>query len=175
MSSCIVNSAGSDRAYLEGASSQVVEVEVNPDIPYPVTFGVLYSDQYKAGLGAGGFYGCSLSMTSAMIRPFNYTLVGVGHDGSKGRSQTVSRDRLRSSLLGPSALRAEVLDGFLSWLHARDPPVCTQGAGHDAVYVRGDLAAAARLPALSDEDGHAKLGQCCTTPHFHALGGSASD
>merc|ERR1719453_352695 len=94
---CAVHLAVLDAGY----RPKVIQVEVNPDIPYPINFGVLYSESYKPNLGAAGFYGCSLSLTSAVIKPFGYVLAAVG-------------------------------------------------MGHDAVYIRDDLAAASGVTGLSD-------------------------
>ena len=56
--------------------------EVNPEIPWPVAFGVGYSEEFTPKLGAAGFYGCSLKLTSSLLHGFGYDLVGVGdtHD-----------------------------------------------------------------------------------------------
>jgi hypothetical protein len=117
---CAVHLAVLDAGY----RPKVIEVEVNPDIPAPVTFGVLYSQDYKSNLGSAGFYGCSLALTSTVIRPFGYVLAEVG-------------------------------------------------MGHDAVYVRQDVADAAGLPGMSDAQASDKLGQCCLTGHFGTLGSYA--
>merc|ERR1719439_553050 len=117
---CAVHLAVMDAGY----RPKVIEVEVNPDVPAPVTFGVLYSAAYKPNLGAAGFYGCSIALTSAIFRPFGYVLAEVG-------------------------------------------------MGHDAVYVRKDIAKEAGIPGMSDQQGSDKLGKCCLTGHFGTLGSYA--
>merc|ERR1719352_374248 len=117
---CAVHLAVLDAGY----RPKVIQVEVNPDIPYPINFGVLYSQDYKPNLGAAGFYGCSLTLTSTIMRPFGYVLAEVG-------------------------------------------------MGHDAVYVRKDIADAAGIPGMSDQQGSDKLGKCCLTGHFGTLGSYA--
>jgi hypothetical protein len=117
---CAVHLAVMDAGY----RPKVIEVEVNPDVPAPITFGVLYSAAYKPNLGAAGFYGCSVSLTSAIFRPFGYVLAEVG-------------------------------------------------MGHDAVYVRSDIAKEAGIAGMTDEQASAKLGNCCLTGHWGTLGGFA--
>mmetsp|Transcript_39022 Transcript_39022/g.64306 ORF Transcript_39022/g.64306 Transcript_39022/m.64306 type:complete len:161 (+) Transcript_39022:744-1226(+) len=60
----------------------MIQVEVNPEVPYPVSFGVNYDKGFKPQLGFAGFYGCSLTLTSSLVRQFGYQLVGIGpfHD-----------------------------------------------------------------------------------------------
>jgi hypothetical protein len=117
---CAVHLAVMDAGY----RPKVIEVEVNPDVPAPITFGVLYSATYKPNLGAAGFYGCSVSLTSAIFKPFGYVLAEVG-------------------------------------------------MGHDAVYVRSDIAKEAGIKGMTDEQASAKLGNCCLTGHWGTLGGFA--
>jgi len=117
---CAVHLAVMDAGY----RPKVIEVEVNPDVPAPITFGVLYSPAYKPNLGAAGFYGCSIALTSAIFRPFGYVLAEVG-------------------------------------------------MGHDAVYVRSDIAKEAGIKGMTDEQASMKLANCCLTGHWGTLGGFA--
>merc|ERR1719321_448615 len=71
---CAVHLAVLDHGY----RPKVIQVEVNPDVPDPIAFGILYSDKFKPNLGAAGFYVCSLALTSAIVRPFGYVLADVG-------------------------------------------------------------------------------------------------
>jgi hypothetical protein len=82
---CAVHLAVLDHGY----RPKVIQVEVNPDVPDPIAFGVLFSDKFKPNLGAAGFYGCSLALSSAIIKPFGYVLADVGlrsHDAIYVRS-----------------------------------------------------------------------------------------
>jgi len=65
-----------------GYRPKAMQLEVNPEIPWPLVFGVGYSAGFKPALGLGGFYGCSLKLTVAVADAYGYDLVGVGdtHD-----------------------------------------------------------------------------------------------
>jgi hypothetical protein len=65
-----------------GYRPRAIQLEVNPEIPWPVAFGVGYSEEFTPKLGAAGFYGCSLKLTTSLLHGFGYDLVGVGdtHD-----------------------------------------------------------------------------------------------
>jgi len=65
-----------------GYRPKVIHMEVNPEIPYPISFGVNYSPKYKSALGAYAFYGCSVTLSAAIAQPFGYEPVGVSatHD-----------------------------------------------------------------------------------------------
>lgn len=65
-----------------GYRPKVIQVEVNPEIPYPIVFGVNYADKFKSNLGNAGFYGCSLTLAAGVTQPFGYALVAVSltHD-----------------------------------------------------------------------------------------------
>lgn len=65
-----------------GYRPKVIHMEVNPEIPYPVAFGVNFSPKYKSALGAYAFYGCSVTLSAAITMPFGYEPVGVAptHD-----------------------------------------------------------------------------------------------
>lgn len=75
-----------------GYRPKVIHMEVNPEIPYPVIFGVNYSPKYKSALGAWGFYGCSVTLAAAIAQPFGYEPVGVAptHDVIFVRSDLLS-------------------------------------------------------------------------------------
>jgi hypothetical protein len=62
-----------------GYRPKVLHMEVNPEIPFPIAFGVNYSPKYKSALGAYAFYGCSVTLASAIAMPFGYEPVGVSH------------------------------------------------------------------------------------------------
>jgi len=65
-----------------GYRPKVIQVEVNPEIPYPIVFGVNYATEFKSNLGNAGFYGCSLTLAAGVTQPFGYALVAVSltHD-----------------------------------------------------------------------------------------------
>jgi len=65
-----------------GYRPKAMQLEVNPEIPWPVVFGVGYSKDFVPSLGLGGFYGCSLKLTVSIAEAYGYDLVGVGdtHD-----------------------------------------------------------------------------------------------
>lgn len=66
----------------QGFRPKVVQVEVNPEIPYPVVFGVNFAQHFKSNLGNGGFYGCSVTLAAGIMQRFHYDLVAVSltHD-----------------------------------------------------------------------------------------------
>jgi len=65
-----------------GYRPKIIQVEVNPEIPYPIVFGVNAKDGFKSNLGNAGFYGCSLTLAAGLTQPFGYDLVAVSltHD-----------------------------------------------------------------------------------------------
>jgi hypothetical protein len=65
-----------------GYKPKIIQVEVNPEIPYPIVFGVNFKDGFKSNLGNAGFYGCSLTLAAGLTQPFGYDLVAVSltHD-----------------------------------------------------------------------------------------------
>lgn len=65
-----------------GYRPKVIQVEVNPEIPYPIVFGINYDVNFKSNLGNAGFYGCSLTLAAGVTQPFGYALVAVSltHD-----------------------------------------------------------------------------------------------
>jgi hypothetical protein len=65
-----------------GFRPRAIQVEVNPEIPWPIAFGVGYSEKFAPNLGFAGFYGCSLKLTTSLLHGFGYDLIGVGdtHD-----------------------------------------------------------------------------------------------
>lgn len=65
-----------------GYRPKVIQVEVNPEIPYPIAFGINYATEFKSNLGNAGFYGCSLTLAAGVTQPFGYALVAVAqtHD-----------------------------------------------------------------------------------------------
>merc|ERR1719299_15764 len=111
---CAVHLAVMDAGY----RPKVIEVEVNPDVPAPVNFGVLYSPAYKPNLGAAGFYGCSIALTSAIFRPFGYVLaeVGMGHDAVYVRSDIAKEAGIKGMTVQQAALQGCVL--------SQGTPVC---------------------------------------------------
>lgn len=60
-----------------GYRPKIIQVEVNPEIPYPIAFGVNYDKELKQPCFYDGFYGCSLTLTSSIIKRFGYQLVGT--------------------------------------------------------------------------------------------------
>jgi len=65
-----------------GYRPKILQLEVNPEIPFPINFGVNYSPNFKSNLGNGGFYGCSTTLAANIAMPFGYDIVGVSftHD-----------------------------------------------------------------------------------------------
>merc|ERR1719333_1810201 len=53
-----------------GYRPKVLQLEVNPEIPYPLSFGLNYAKDFKSNLGNVGFYGCSLTLTAGIAEPF---------------------------------------------------------------------------------------------------------
>lgn len=75
-----------------GYKPKVIHMEVNAEIPYPISFGVNYSPKYRSSLGAYAFYGCSVTLAAAIARPFGYEPVGVSpaHDAIFVRKDLLS-------------------------------------------------------------------------------------
>jgi len=70
---CAVNYAVLSAGY----RPKMIQVEVNPEIPHPVAFGVNYGKHFKQPSFWTGFYGCSLTLTSSLIKRFGYQLVST--------------------------------------------------------------------------------------------------
>jgi hypothetical protein len=49
-----------------------IQVEIQPEIPPPIVFSVLYHPLYTSKWGLGGFYGCSMSSIEVIGRTFGY-------------------------------------------------------------------------------------------------------
>merc|ERR1719183_2126179 len=62
-----------------GYRPKILQLEVNPEIPYPINFGINYDPNFKSALGNGGFYGCSVTLTANLVKPFGYELVSVAY------------------------------------------------------------------------------------------------
>lgn len=80
-----------------GYKPKIIQVEVNPEIPYPIVFGVNFKDGFKSNLGNAGFYGCSLTLAAGLTKPFGYDLVAVSltHDVIFVRSDLVAASGLQ--------------------------------------------------------------------------------
>jgi hypothetical protein len=69
-----------------GIRPLVIQVEVNSEIPPPIAFAVCPHRKYVPG-GRSGFFGCSLSYATDMLRRYDYALVELDfitpwtHDG----------------------------------------------------------------------------------------------
>jgi len=61
-----------------GFQPRAWHVKINPEVPPPYIFGVHYDPNFKSLGGTGGFYGCSLSLVDAILRPHQYTPVQAG-------------------------------------------------------------------------------------------------
>lgn len=79
---------------------KILQLSVNPEVPYPVAFGVNYAPQYRPRGAKVGFYGCSATLAAAIVEPVGYYPVAVtpGHDAVF----------LRADLLGGSLQRLPV-------------------------------------------------------------------
>ena len=58
-----------------GWRPRVVFMEINGEIPPPLAFSVGYSSTHAIAIGKGGFFGCSLSAASRVMRPRGYSLL----------------------------------------------------------------------------------------------------
>jgi hypothetical protein len=81
-----------------GYKPKIIQVEVNPEIPYPIVFGVNFKDGFKSNLGNAGFYGCSLTLAAGLTKPFGYELVSVSltHDVIFVRSDLIPGSGLQA-------------------------------------------------------------------------------
>jgi hypothetical protein len=61
---------------LAGITPDVIQMEVNPEIPPPIEFAVEYHRRYKHG-GTGGFFGCSVAFVVSLCRPLGYELLQI--------------------------------------------------------------------------------------------------
>lgn len=62
------------QAALRGLRPNVIQIEVNPQIPPPLKFAIHYDPRYKHS-GLAGFFGCSLSYVTSICRPLGYELL----------------------------------------------------------------------------------------------------
>lgn len=92
-----------------GYRPKLLQLEVNPEIPWPVAFGVQYSEHFEPKLGLAGFYGCSLKLTTEIVGAYGYELVGVGdtHDAFFARSD--ERKKMGLPVLDGGAASAQLL------------------------------------------------------------------
>lgn len=61
-----------------GYRPKIIQVEINPEIPPPIEFSVMYSDMYKVLDEEGsysGFYGMSLCYAARLMRYYGYHLI----------------------------------------------------------------------------------------------------
>jgi tetratricopeptide (TPR) repeat protein len=63
-------------AALEGFAPNVIQIEVNPEIPPPLRFAIQYDPRYRPS-GRAGFYGCSVSYVASLGRRFGYELLEI--------------------------------------------------------------------------------------------------
>merc|ERR1719161_3297383 len=89
---------------------KILQMAVNPTIPYPVVFGVNYAPRYQSGGGAerAGFYGCSVTLAAAIVEPVGYYPIAVapGHDVIFARADVLAAGGF-ARLLVPELQRAE--------------------------------------------------------------------
>ena len=69
-------------AALEAFEPNVIQIEVNPEIPPPVRFAIQYDERYRPG-GRCGFFGCSVAFLTTLCRPRGYELlqIDIRHPG----------------------------------------------------------------------------------------------
>ena len=79
----------------------VVFMEVNLEFPPPFAFAVSYSADHAVAKGKGGFFGCSLSAASTVMRPFGYSLLQYAHDASVTTMTTTSMSTALERLFSP--------------------------------------------------------------------------
>ncbi len=63
-----------------GYRPKVLQVEINPEIPPPVSFCVLFDEKYRAQDSSGnigGFYGMSLGYVTDLCKPYGYRLAQI--------------------------------------------------------------------------------------------------
>jgi len=63
-----------------GYRPKVMQVEINPEIPPPLSFCVLFDEQYRpqdADGNVGGFYGMSMGYVAALCKPYGYHIAQV--------------------------------------------------------------------------------------------------
>lgn len=65
---------------INGFRPQIISMEINEKIPTGVNFSVLYdSDHFWKG---DHFYGCSLDAAASLVKPFDYSLVGLEYNNA---------------------------------------------------------------------------------------------
>lgn len=64
------------QAILEDYEPNVIQIEVNPEIPPPIKFSIQYDPRYRHS-GQFGFFGCSLAFATAVARPRGYELLQI--------------------------------------------------------------------------------------------------
>ena len=63
-------------AALEVFEPNVIQIEVNPEIPPPLRFSISYDERYRPS-GNLGFFGCSVAFVTGVCRPRGYELLRV--------------------------------------------------------------------------------------------------
>jgi hypothetical protein len=93
----------------DGFRPRAIQVEVNPEIPWPVVFGVGYSEKFSPNLGFAGFYGCSLKLTTTLLHGFGYDLIGVGDTHDAFFLRTDVRESAKLPVADGAAAQAQLL------------------------------------------------------------------
>jgi hypothetical protein len=88
-----------------GYRPKLIQVEVNPEIPPPIEFSVLYHPKYRNQDSAGnytGFYGMSLAYAARLARAFGYHIIHLDNVTYGTHDAVLLRDDL-APLLGSDA------------------------------------------------------------------------
>jgi hypothetical protein len=63
-----------------GFRPQIISMEINEKIPTGVNFSVLYDENHF--WKGDHFYGCSLDAAASLVKPFNYSLIGLEYNNA---------------------------------------------------------------------------------------------
>jgi hypothetical protein len=63
-----------------GYRPQIISMEINEKIPTGVNFSVLYDENHF--WKGDHFYGCSLDAAASLVKPFNYSLIGLEYNNA---------------------------------------------------------------------------------------------
>jgi hypothetical protein len=129
-----------------GFRPKVIQAEVNPEIPPPVSFSVLYDERYRAHDpegNIGGFYGASLGYLAGLCDRFGYRVAQIDFVTQWTHDVTLVHEDFLSILeqyVGKEYLHMSPADLFLShppaWSHFKEYGIDTLPWRHETDYFR---------------------------------------
>jgi hypothetical protein len=129
-----------------GFRPKVLQAEVNPEFPPPLSFSVLYDEKYQphdAHGNIGGFYGASLGYVADLCGRYGYRIAQIDFVTQWTHDVTLVHEEFLPILeqhVGKEFLQMSVRDLFLShppgWSHFKEYGIDTLAWRHETDYYR---------------------------------------